>query len=900
MVRCDMRNRKDKREQRKGESMKAWNLKTEHLTNPDLIDGSHPVLSWQCPFGVMQRAYRVQFFQDGEQIWDSGRTEGPQMQIEYPQVLPYRQTFTWRVQIWTDGDPEEHEEWSEAASFATGMEPDRWQAKWISPETEMEPDKRKPAGYLRKRFTVEASGSMPEEYAGQCSEHPGFRPEKAGHDSRRTRLYCTAHGLYTMYLNGIRVGADVLTPGSDEYGSRLCYQSYDITDLLREGENECIVVLGDGWYRGCNGIDGIRNLFGDDLSFLAQAERDGEILFLTDETWEGSQDGPIRMTDMELGEVYDASREQIAGWHPARVMQDFGYDNLMVSGSVPVRERETFEGQLICTPSGEAVFDFGQNLAGYTELTVDARAGQEIILIHGETLDEDGNFTIANFQPGERNQSGGIKQEIHYICKEGQNQYRPSFSIFGFRYVKVEGNVPAEKITLLAHAVYSDMKETARFTCGEAALNQLFSNSVWSMKSNFCDLPTDCPTRERAGWTGDAGVFAPTGSMLMDCYPVFRKWLANVRCNQHADGKMAYISPTNGKGSQISEMFSASVGWGDAAVLVPYALYQFYGDTKILSENYEMMRKWVDFLCERAKQVRENDPFDGNPYQEFIINTGMDYGEWCEPGANVMLTMQQAFANGQPEVATAYYAHSAGLLGEIAQVLGNAEDAEYYRSLSEQAKQAYRSFHITEGRIHSKRQCEYVRPLAFDLLDETEAKAAAQDLNDLVIKMDYHLNTGFLSTPYLCQVLAEYGYADTAYRLLLQRECPGWLYAVEKGATTIWETWDGIREDGTVHDSLNHYSYGAIAGWLISGVCGIRYTQDSLRIVPLPDRRLGYAEAALDSPRGRIVSGWAYDEVGNVRFHIVIPGNTEAKIVLPDGTVRDVESGEYHFELRQG
>ncbi len=847
--------------------MRAFHLRTEHMKNPMGLMIEHPLLSWQCEPGMMQTAYRIQVFEEESLVWDSGKTDSDRIQANYPGELQARMMLSWKVLLWNEsGAPGE---WSDTAFFETGLEKKDWAARWIDPEENTEPDVRKPAGYLKKRFTLQQSGAA--------------------------RLYCTAHGLYCACLNGKRIGEDVLTPGCDEYTKRLAYQVYDVTDLLVEGENQIEVILGDGWYRGCNGIDGVRNLFGGDLSFLAQLEIAGKPVLVTDESWEASSDGPIRLCDLELGEIYDARMEQITAWHPVRV-HEFGYEALVAANSVPVREHEVFQGTWIKTPSGETVCDFGQNLAGYTELRVNAKAGQKIVLVHGETLDENGNFTIANFQPGDRNQSGGIKQEIEYICKDGQNVYKPSFSIFGYRYVKVVSEIPTEDIELLSHAVYSDMEETAAFTCSDEAVNRLFYNSIWSMKSNFCDVPTDCPTRERAGWTGDAGVFAPTGSMLMDCYPVFRKWLANVRVNQHEDGKMAYISPTNGKGSQISEMFSASVGWGDASVLVPYALYRTYGDAAILEENYDMMKKWVDFLTERAKQSRTPDPFADNPYQDYIINTGMDYGEWCEPGANVMETMQRAFAFGQPEVATAYFANSARLLGEIADVLGHKEDCLHYRELAKKARLAYQSICVKDGHIASERQCEYVRPIAFGLLEPEQEAQAAADLNALVIKNGYHLNTGFLSTPYLCEVLAGHGYTGTAYRLLLQRECPGWLYAVEKGATTIWETWDGIREDGTVHDSLNHYSYGAIAGWLLSGVCGIKYTGESLVLAPVVDKQLAYARAKFDSPRGQIVSEWEYDsKTDGFRYHFEIPGNVRAKIVLPDGREQMVTSGVYDF-----
>ena len=742
-------------------------------------------------------------------------------------------------------------------------------AKWISPESLTEPEKRKGAGYLRTTFSYK--------------EGP-------------VSLYATAHGLYEILINGQEITCARMTPGCDEYDKRLQYQEYVITNLLKEGENDIFVTLGDGWYRGCNGIDGVRNLYGGDISFLCVligAHGCENPILVSDENWEASENGPIKLTDLELGETFD-SRAPFDEWHKAREMS-FDNGNLVPQLSPFVTEHEVFEGRLIITPDGENVFDFGQNLAGYTSFVIEnAKGGEKVRLIHGETLDERGNFTIENFQPGERNKSGGIKQEINYICKPGRNEFKPHFSMFGFRYAKISGDISPSDISIKSIAVYSDMKETAGFECGDKAVNKLFENSLWSMKSNFCDIPTDCPTRERAGWTGDAAVFVRTGAYLMDCRSVYEKWLANVRLGQHPDGKMAYICPKNSNPGKIAEMFSASVGWGDASVLVPWNLYKIYGDEQILVDNYEMMKKWVDFLGRRAGKSKLKNRFGKNPYRKYIIDTGMDYGEWCEPGADVMKTMMAAFKDGQPEVATAYYAYSSGVLAEIADILGYDADAGRYKEISEKARDAYRYLVLKEGHIRSERQCEYVRPLAFSLLTEKEADAAAKDLNELVVKNDYHLNTGFLSTPYLCQVLADYGYADTAYRLLLQKSCPSWLYAVEKGATTIWETWDGIREDGTVHDSLNHYSYGAVSGWLLSGVLGIRYDFDKVVIRPITDKKLKFAKGYYDSPRGRIVSEWRYiEETDSFAYHFEIPEAVEAELELAGQEKRILTGGNY-------
>ena len=742
--------------------------------------------------------------------------------------------------------------------------PAHWAAKWIDPELPHNKDERQPASVLRRRFSVENTG--------------------------KTVLYITCHGLYEACLNGVRVGGFVLAPGTGDYHKRLCVQAYDVSDLLHEGENELLVTLGDGWYRGSVGIDGICNFFGEDLALLCQLEIDGEAVLCSDEGWEASQCGPTRENDLQQGERFDARMEEIADWHGV-IVQDFGFDNLCGEAFMPVTEKECFEGKLIKTPNGEIVIDFGQNLAGYTEIHVTAKAGQRLTLWHGETLDENGNFTQRNFDPGDRNKNG-IPQKLEYICKDGENIWKPRFTIFGFRYAKVETDIDLTDAQFTAIAVYSDMAQTAFFECGSPDLTRLFENCLWSMRSNFCDIPTDCPTRERAGWTGDAGVFAPTGLMLMDCAPVLRKWLGECRIAQHEDGLVENIAPVNNTGSMISNMLQGSAGWGDACVLVPWAIYEATGNQLILEENYDMMCRWLGFCEKRASKTRPHNLL--NPYKKYLVDEGFHFGEWCQPGVDNMDVMKKTMMFGAPEVATAYYFKSASLLSEIAELLGKPEDAARYRTIAEGAKKAYRQCCTKNGAIKSDRQCEYVRPIAFGLLDGEEAQAAADALNELVVNNEYHLNTGFLSTPDLCRVLADYGYTDTAYRLLQQTECPGWLYAVRHGATTIWETWDGVRIDGTVHDSLNHYSYGAISGWLLDGVCGIQFKAGKLTIHPHPHPSLGFAKAERRTPYGTVKSAWRYED-SRLVFDISVP--VPALVELPNGDTYEVITGEYNYEV---
>ena len=844
--------------------MKAINLRTEHLVNPIGIDIRTPYLSWNCEGGKKQTAYEIEAVSDGEVILSSGKIASDKMNHCFGLAVASKQHVTWKVRLWDETDTAG--EWSEEAYFEMGiLEKSQFVAKWINPELTCDPTVHKPASYLKTSFTAEKTG--------------------------KARLYITCHGLYEASINGKRVGDFVLAPGTYTYDKKLAYQTYDVTELIQEGENEVQVILGDGWYRSCSGVDGDRNLYGEDVALYFQLEIDGKPVCISDETWQASQSGPIRENDMQQGEVIDARMEEPTDYHEVKV-EYFGVENFACSDCTPIVECERFEGKIIKTPNGETVIDYGQNLAGYIEFTVNAHAGDKIVLTHGESLDENGNFTAENFQDRKRHKEGGTRQQVVYICKEGENHYKSKFTIWGFRYAKVETELDLSSASFASIAVYSKMEQLGNFECSNEDVNQLVKNSIWSQKSNFCDVPTDCPTRERAAWTGDMGVFVETGIFLEDCYPVIRKWLGECRLNQHEDGKISNIAPKNNKPSFFSGLLAGSVGWGDACIIVPYALYKRYKDKRILEENYEMMQKWYTFLTNRAKQKPMNPVklLKRNPYRRFTIETGIDYGEWCEPDVE----STNAMRTPQGKVATAYFARSGKLLAEIAAILGKEEDAANYNKTAEQAKKAFRHIATENGRITSDRQAEYVRAISFDLLTEEEKKQAAADLNELVVKNGYHLNTGFLSTPSLCPVLAQYGYLETAYRLLLQDTMPSWLYAVKKGATTIWENWDGINEKGEVKASLNHYSYGAITGWLFTGVCGIQLKEEKITIKPQPHPLLQQARASYQSPLGKIVSGWKY-EGEKVSYEIEIPSNTEAEVILPDGRIEVLTAGSYRL-----
>ncbi len=844
--------------------MKAINLKTEHLTDPMGIDIAKPYLSWTCEDGIVQTAYEIEAEEDGKLLWTSGRVSGSQMHAVLGKELQSRQRIRWRVRLWDEAGREGV--WSEPAVLETGMmDKSLFKAEWINPELVCDPEVHKPASYLKKQFHAQKG--------------------------RQARLYITCHGLYEAYINGKRVGEFVLAPGCYNYDRKVAYQTYDVTDLIEDGENLAEVILGDGWYRSVSGVDGDRNLYGTGIALFFQLEIDKNVVCISDGSWTASQSGPIRENDMQQGEVIDARMEEITEYHGVKV-EDFGVETLACSNCMPIAEMERFRGKCIRTPNGETVIDYGQNMAGYIAFRLKAHAGQKIVLTHGETLDENGNFTQENFQDRKRHKEGGTRQQVVYTCKEGINEYKARFTIWGFRYAKAETDIDLQDAEFTAIAVYSKMEELGTFTCSNGDVNRLVHNSIWSQKSNFCDVPTDCPTRERAAWTGDMGVFASTGLYLADCYPVIRKWLAECRLTQHQDGKLSNISPRNNHPSFFSGLLAGSVGWGDACIIVPYVLYRRYGDVRILEENYEMMGKWYAFLEERARKKPMNPVklLKRNPYRRFTIETGIDYGEWCEPDVESTSAMRTP----QGKVATAYFARSGQMLAEIAQILGKEEDAGRYGALAENAKKAFRFLAVEEGRIHSDRQAEYVRAISFELLTEEERRQAAEDLNRLVQKNNYHLNTGFLSTPQLCAVLADNGYVESAYRLLLQDTMPGWLYQVKKGATTIWETWDGINEEGVPSASLNHYSKGAVTGWLFEGVCGIRLADGRIEIKPQPCSMLDYAKAVYHSPAGDIESGWRCED-GKFVYEFVIPANASAVIILPDGRRERVAAGKYCF-----
>lgn len=885
----------------------ATKLLTEFLHDPLGIDALQPALSWQMASedrDALQSAFQVQVstspsdFSGGNLLCDSGKVLTDAMSVKYSgPPLHSMQRLSWRVKVWNQFDNDS--DWSGVACWEMGLlNPSDWQADWIEVSWEEDPKISNPSPYFRRSFSVNAP-------------------------ILSARLYVTSHGLYEAWINGQRVGDQVFTPGYTAYDMRLQYQVYDVSTLLKEGENALGAILGDGWFRG-NYANGIRNVYGTRLGLLAYLivnTQGGQIRVSTDSLWKATT-GPILVSDLREGEVYDARLELPSwscapyddhDWKGVRVVSHPKHI-LVASMGVPVRRKEVFHPEVLRTPNGETVLDFGQNLAGVVHLKLSGPEGTEVKLTHGEVLDKDGNFTISNIiMPGSKEGRANPFQQVRYILKgEGIEEYEPHFTVHGFRYAKIEG-YPGDPHPddFYSVAIYSDMQPLGSFECSEPLINRLHKNIEWSMKSNFLDQPTDCPTRERSGWTGDAQVFATSAAFLMDTRAFFSKWLTQLIDEQLPDGRIGNFVPdpyrlVRGVMKKIISTISYSAGWADAGVILPWTMFQAYGDRQFLENQYESMKAWVEYVRRQAKKMhwsKKINPrywFDkhSRQRQQYIWDTGYHWGEWLEPAENMLASltvMPKHLLFSCPVVAAAYFAHSSETLAKAAEILGKSKDAREYQALSEQVKAAYASeFIASDGRIKPDRQASYVRVLAFDLAPEHLRPAIVDHLARLVRASGCHVGTGFLSTKFLLTILANYGHLDLAYEILNQKTRPSWLYQILKGATTIWESWAGIKEDGTPQNSLNHYSPGASVNFLHQVVAGITALEPGYRriaIKPQPGGGLTYAKAEYDSVKGRIVSEWQLSN-GLMTLNLTIPPNTKAEVTLPGALLEQVtESG---------
>lgn len=854
-----------------GSVLSIYDLSVEYFTNPIGIDDPNPRLSWKIESdqrNTHQTSYQIQvsetmYFSD--LIWDTGEVSSDQsvhVRYEGPD-LESRQKYYWRTRVWDNHGNKS--QWSESAFWEMGLiSSGNWQAEWIEPGFEQDSTTSSPSPMFRNEFELNG-------------------------DIVSARVYVTSHGAYEMEINGERVGDRYFTPGWTSYHNRLQYQTYDVTELLNGGENAIGVIVGDGWYRGFLAWGDARNHYGQTLGILAQIEvtyEDGSTERIgTDENWMSST-GPILKSDIYNGETYDARLEK-DGWTESGYddsdwsgveVANHGKDHLVAPEGPPVRKIQTLKPrEILETPEGDTVVDFGQNLVGWVQIRAEGPRGTKISLEHAEVLDKDGNFYMANIRAAD--------QLNAYIMKgEGVEVWEPTFTFQGFRYVKVEG-YPGELTLddLTAVVLHSDMEPTGHFQTSNALINQLQHNIVWGQKGNFLDIPTDCPQRdERLGWTGDIQVFAATACMNMNSAGFLTKWLRDVEADQNESGSVPYVVP-----NVLGEQASGASGWGDASVIVPWTLYQAYGDEQILETQFDSMKGWVDFMKERAAM-------DSTTY---IWDNNFTFGDWLS--FNSTASDYPGAYTDKALISTAFFAHSADLLSRSARVLGKDTDTEVYEVLFENIKEAFQHEYMTSsGRIMSNTQTAYLLALQFDLLTNEMQSKAAEYLVSRINERG-HLTTGFLGTPHLNPILTQHGYSDQAYELMLRKDYPSWLYPVTRGATTIWERWDGIKPDSTFQDpgmnSFNHYAYGAIGEWLYKSVAGIDQKTagyKEITIHPIPGGKLTHARGTLHSMYGGIESSWDLDQE-TFALSVMIPVNTRATILLPRAKLEDVtENGE--------
>lgn len=684
---------------------------------------------------------------------------------------------------------------------------------------------------------------------------------------KKATLLITAMGVYEAMLNEKRVGKFILAPGWTSYYKRLQYQTYDVTGLLEE-ENRLAVTVGKGWYHS--------RMPGNEMSAYQEglAKREMGLLLeleieyadgvretiISDESWKCAE-SPIRFSEIYDGEIYDASYEP--QFEENAVCFDGPFDTLIRQQGEEIREQERImPARIFTTPKGETVIDFGQEITGYVETHLEGRKGEVLDLSFAEVMDKEGNFYTENYR--------FAKAQYRYICKEGKQTYKPRMTYWGFRYIRVNefpgGMEQLAMDAFTAIVIHSDMKRTGYLSCSDTKLNKLFSNIIWGQKGNFVDVPTDCPQRdERLGWTGDAQVFVRTACLNYDAEKFFTKWLADLAADQYEDGYVGHVVP------DVLQKPGASAAWGDAATICPWNVYLAYGDQKILKQQFGSMKKWVDYIT--AHTTTPN------------LWTGCEhYGDWLgldAPSGSYRGSSDESF------IASVFYAYSTSLLIKAGKVLG--EDVIEYEKLYDAIVTEFRKQYPV---CHTQTEC--VLAAHFGMAEDCQA--AADQLAQKIRDCGMHLETGFVGTPYLLHVLSKYGYSELAYSLLLREEYPSWLYPVTKGATTIWEHWDGIMENGDFWspdmNSFNHYAYGSVADWVYSVAAGINVVEsapgyEKIRIAPVPDVRLDWLKASVETRRGLVSSTWRKEE-DFWRYEITTPSDTV------------VEIGDAHYQVSAG
>ncbi len=857
--------------------MRAVALRCEHRRDIPCVDDPAPRLSWALESSERakrQTAYHVVVSLDpGEleparaRLWDSGRVESSSsVDIVYAgSALPPATDCWWSVQVWDeDGVPSP---WSAPARFRTGLA--SWRAEWIWRDGSEDPgvpvpgtqpevaadimlQRCDPAAHLRRRFSVRG-------------------------DARRAMLYATARGVVELQVNGARVGDAVLAPGWTDYRRRIEYAAHDVTELLREGANALSAILGDGWYSGFVGFDLKRAgaHYGTHPELLCELHveyADGTLEVLaSDDGWR-ARTGPIRYSDLLHGEYYDA-RDELDGW------TDPDYDDsdwapvrtgplddtaLVPERSQPIRVTEDLRPVSVTEQEpGVHVFDLGQNMVGWVRLAVEGERGTTVRLRFAEMLEADGSLHLANLRTAR-------PQETYVLRGGGREVFEPRFTFHGFRYVEVTGlPEPPTLETVTGRVVHSDTPWTGRFECSSDMVNRLWRNVTWGQRGNFLSVPTDCPQRdERLGWLADAQVFLPSAALNMDVAAFITKWGDDILDAQSPEGAYPDVAP------RLAFERDGAPAWADAGVIVPWMIYQRYGDVRILERHWDAMERYVAYL------VRHN------PDLLWTARRNNDYGDWLSVGAHTPREV----------LATAYLAYDAQLMTQIARVLGRPDREAHYEALHRDVVAAFNEAYVgDDAYIEGDTQTVYLLALHMDLLPPDLRGRAAERLVADIERHDCSLTTGFVGVALLCPVLTDAGYADIAHRLLLNESFPSWGYSIRHGATTIWERWDGWTEEHgfqtALMNSFNHYSLGSVAQWLYEYVAGIRIdpgrpAYEHVLVSPTPGR-LQHADAAFESIRGTIRSAWRRTDDG-FRLTVEVPANVTATVVLPgDGQVTE-------------
>lgn len=710
---------------------------------------------------------------------------------------------------------------------------------------------------------------------------------------KRANIYSTALGIYEINLNGKKVGEDYFAPGFTSYKHQLQYQVYDVTGQL-EKMNELIVIVGGGWAVGAFTYKRRNRVYAKRQSLLCEMHieyTDGSRkVICTDETWQVSLDGNYVETEFYNGEVYDATVDlKSIAWRPVSYEKIKHKPRITAQYGAPVRQKESFK-PVSCFRSGKGIlyYDFGQNFAGVIKATIRGKKGQKVVFSHAEIM-MDGELYTKPLRTA--------RQEAVYICTDGEQTYSPRMTYMGFRYVGVSGIEPAD-LDLTAVALYSDIETIGDFSCSNDMLNQLQSNIRWGAKSNFVDIPTDCPQRdERMGWTGDIALFAPTAAFNFEITKFISKWLLDVKAEQTRGGGIPVTVPLVRVPNQWEIMIPmAEDHWGDACILVPWAQYRARGDRAILKQMYPTMKRYMK-ACEFWAGL-----FSLGKHR-YIWKLLHHYGDWCAPNVNMWEWMSRG-----KWTATACMANSSTILSEISGLLGHEDEAAYYRQLSKKTSEAYRSLLMDRDcRIKKDFQTGYVLPLYYQMLSVEDREKTVRHLVRLIRQNDYHIATGFPGTPYVLFALADNGYLEEAYRMLLTDTCPSWLYEVKAGGTTIWERWDALREDGTCNTgecdvaggmvSFNHYAAGAVGDFMYRRIAGIEPLEGgykSFQIAPMVGGGISWAKVSIETSYGKISSQWKLKEK-IFSIEIQVPMGTTCHLTLPGGDKKTLSSGSYSF-----